>query len=181
MTGLSILLAPMLAPALAMQSTGPTVRAIKNDDPETWVVEYPRLIQPYVTEYRRCLTSQHRIIRGIADFEMQAREDVPRCMEVYDEMVATSNAEFADAKTRLTPQDVDQLFENIGLIHIARGRDLDQQFTIRVASSQNPGADYDPKKPVPLVNEIEDASVIKAAVDAANIPQDSQDTKTESK
>ncbi|MEP0189324.1 MAG: hypothetical protein ABJP70_03405 [Erythrobacter sp.] len=171
----------LLAPALAIQSTGNTVRAIKNDDPETWVVEYPRLIQPYVAEYRRCLTSQHRYIRGVADFEAQAREDVPRCLEVRVEMVATSNAEFTQAKTRLSVQDVEQLFENISLIHIARGRDLDQQFTIRVASSQNPGADYDPEKPMPLVIEMQDASVIKAAVDAANILQESKDTKTESK
>lgn len=175
MTSLSLFLAPMLA----LQSAGVTVVAIKNDDPETWVLEYPRLIERQVTEYRRCLTSQHRYIRGLPDFEAQARKDVPRCAEVREETVASSNAEFAEAKTKLTAQEVDQLFENIGLIHIARGRDLDQQFTIRIASSQNPGADYDSEKPMPLVIEMEDASVVKAAVDAANIQTEPQAPRTE--
>jgi hypothetical protein len=47
------LLAPFLAPSLALQSVGEAVVAVKNDNPETWSVEYPRLIQPFVAHYRR--------------------------------------------------------------------------------------------------------------------------------
>ena len=43
-----------LAPLLALQSAGSAPLAIENDAPETWTLEYPRLIQPYVTDYRRC-------------------------------------------------------------------------------------------------------------------------------
>ena len=161
-----MIIATFIAPLLALQGVGEAVIAIKNDNPETWTVEYPRLIQPYVADYRRCLAVTNRRIAGKADFEAQHSGDVTRCAEVKAKAIAQSNADLAGAKTTMSPEEVDRLFDNIGKIHVARGRDLDQQFTSRMAGATAATDAYEATKPKGLVIELRDASVVKARTDA---------------
>ena len=161
-----MIIATLFAPLLALQSANESVVAIKNDNPETWTVEYPRLIQPYVADYRRCLTVANRRIAGTADFERQHAADLVRCAEVKAKAIANSNADLAGAKTTLSPEQVNTLFDNIGTIHVARGRDLDQQFTSRMAGATAASDAYEAGRPKGLVIELRDASVVKARTDA---------------
>jgi hypothetical protein len=161
------MLATLFAPLMALQATGEAPVAIKNDDPETWTVEYPLLIKPQVASYRRCLAVTDRRIAGKADFEAQHAGDVTRCTKARETAMAEANAALAGAKTTLSPEEVDQLFANIGHIHVARGRDLDTQFTARMVSSQAASDAYDANRPKGLVIELRDASVVKARTDAA--------------
>jgi hypothetical protein len=161
------MIAALIAPLLALQSVGEAVVAIKNDNPETWTVEYPRLIQPYVQDYRRCLKVTNRTVTGIANFEAQHAADLPRCAEQQAKAVADSNAALAGAKTAMTPQEVEQLFANIGRIHIARGADLDKQFRQRMAGAEAASDAYETNRPKGLVIELRDASVVKARTDAS--------------
>jgi len=161
-----VILATLLAPLALLQSSGEAAIAIKNENPETWTVEYPRLIQPYVADYRRCLAVTNRRIAGKADFEEQHSADVTRCVKARAEAITQSNAVLAGAKTTLSPEQVNTLFDNIGKIHIARGRDLDQQFMSRLAAAEAATATYEENKPKGLVIELRDASVVKARTDA---------------
>ncbi|MEO0058333.1 MAG: hypothetical protein RIT17_1809 [Pseudomonadota bacterium] len=161
------MIADLIAPFLALQGVGEVAVAIKNDNPETWTVEYPRLIQPFVQDYRRCLAVTNRTVTGTADFEAQHAADLPRCAERRAKAVADSNAELAGAKTGMTPAEVEQLFANIGRIHIARGADLDKQFKARMAGAQTATETYETTRPKGLVIELLDASVIKARTDAS--------------
>jgi hypothetical protein len=160
-----MLAAALIAPLLALQSAGEAAVAIKNDNPETWTVEYPRLIQPFVQDYRRCLAVTDRRIAGKADFEAQHTGDVARCVKARAAAIAQSNEVLAGAKTTLSPEQVDTLFDNIGKIHVARGRDLDLQFTARLAGAEAATQAYEANKPKGLVIELRDASVVKARTD----------------
>ena len=160
------MIAVLLAPLLALQSAGEAAVAIKNDNPETWSVEYPRLIQAQVIDYRRCLAVTDRRIAGKADFESQHAADLARCAERRAAAIAEANAMLAGAKTAMTPQEVEQLFTNIGKIHVARGRDLDKQFTQRMAGAAAASEAYEAGRPKGLVIELRDASVVKARTDA---------------
>lgn len=167
--------ASLLAPLLMLQATGESAVAIKNDNPETWTVEYPRLIRPYVADYRRCLALTNRRIAGKADFEQQHAGDVTRCIAAKAKAIADSNEVLAGAKITLSPEEVAQLFDNIGAIHIARGRDLDQQFMMRLAGAEAAGQAYEANKPKGLVIELRDASVVKARTDATAPAAQEQD------
>jgi hypothetical protein len=156
----------LFAPLLALQSVGETVVAIKNDNPETWSVEYPRLIQPFVQDYRRCLGVTNRTVTGIANFEAQHAADLPRCAARRAKAVADSNAALEGARTAMTPDEVEQLFTNIGRIHVARGADLDKQFRQRLAGAEAASNAYQASRPRGLVIELRDASVVKAASEA---------------
>lgn len=161
-----MILATFVAPMMALQASGEAIVAIKNDNPETWSVEYPLLIQPQVAAYRRCLAVTNRRIAGKADFEAQHAGDVTRCAEARTKSVAEANAEMVGAKTTMSPEEVEQLFTNIGRIHVARGRDLDQQFTSRLAGAEAAANTYEATRPKGLVIELRDASVVKARTDA---------------
>lgn len=161
------MLATLIAPLIALQATGEAPVAIKNDDPETWTVEYPLLIQPQVASYRRCLAVTDRRIAGKADFEAQHTGDVTRCIKARETAMAEANAALTGAKTTLSPEQVDQLFANIGRIHVARGRDLDLQFNDRMIGAQAAADAYEAGRPKGLVIELRDASVVKARTDAA--------------
>jgi hypothetical protein len=162
-----VIAASIIAPLLALQAAGEAVVAIKNDNPETWTVEYPRLIQPYVADYRRCLATTDRRIAGKADFEAQHTGDVTRCAKARAKAVADSNAAMDGAATAISPDATEQLFDNIGKIHVARGRDLDLQFSARLAGAEATSDAYEVNKPKGLVIELRDASVVKARTDAA--------------
>lgn len=160
------LFATLVAPLLALQSAGEAVVAIRNDNPETWSVEYPRLIQPYVQDYRRCLGVTNRIVTGVADFEAQHAADLPRCAARRAKAVADSNAALEGAKTAMSAEEIEQLFTNIGRIHVARGADLDKQFRQRLAGAEAASNAYEANRPKGLVIELRDASVVKARTDA---------------
>ena len=162
-----MILATLLAPLLTLQSTGEAVVAVKNDNPETWTVEYPRLILPQVQDYRRCLKVTNRTVTGVADFEAQHRADLPRCAPVRAKAVAEANAALDGAKTTMSPEEIERLFDNIGKIHVARGRDLDQQFASRLSGAEAAAAAYEETRPKGLVIELRDASVVKAQTDAS--------------
>jgi len=164
MTSFTLILAPMMM----LQAAGQTPTAIENDAPETWTLEYPRLIQPFVEDYRRCLTGQMRWVTGAANFEEQHRSDVPRCNE---ESTEAQDAAYRALMTRndysdFTSDDVREIFEHAGRIHIARGADLDSQFTYIMRTAQAAQDTYSEERPKGLVLELHDASVVKARTDA---------------
>ena len=161
------MIATLVAPLIALQSAGEAAVAIKNDNPETWSVEYPRLIQLQVADYRRRLGVTDRRIAGKADFEAQHASDIARCAERRAKAVGESNELLAGARTTLSPAEVEQLFTNIGRIHVARGRDLDQQFTARIAGAAAASDAYEAGRRKGLVIELRDASVVKARTDAS--------------
>jgi len=151
-----------LALVLSLQSSGETFTAVTNDDPETWVVEYPRVIRPFVVQYRQCLNVSDRWVRGKADFEEQHRTDIPRCAEERETAIKGAAAEMASAKTKLNQDELNTLFRNIGLIHVERGRDLDDQFRNRVAASEAAIEEFNDNRPKGLVMELVDGSVVKS-------------------
>lgn len=136
-----------VALAMSLQGAAESAVAIKNDDPETWTVEYPRLIQPQVIAYRNCLSTSNKIVRGQADFELQHRSDIPRCAEVAEGAKAEASQIMVGAKTKINAEELDQLFQNIGRIHIARGRDLDDQFSLRLQRSAAAKKEYSDNRP----------------------------------
>ncbi len=167
MTSLTLILANTLAPMIALQGAGQALTAIENDAPETWTLEYPRVIQPYIEDYRRCLTGQMRRVTGEANFEDQHRSDVPRCNDERAAAEQSSNAavsgrgEYAD----YTPADMVEVFDHLGRIHIARGADLDNQFTYLMRTAAAAQDTYNEERPKGLVLELHDASVVKAHTD----------------
>lgn len=161
-------LALILAPVLALQAVGQTPIAIENDNPETWTLEYPRLIQPYISDYRRCLLAGDRRVTGEADFEVQHRSDLPRCAEERETAIESANAVIANRTgyAQFTPENVAGIFDLIGRIHVARGADLDQQFLQRIRGAEAAQAQYDEDRPTGLVLELRDISVVKSRTDA---------------
>jgi hypothetical protein len=71
-------------------------------------------------------------------------------------------AEYSD----YSPADIREVFEHIGRIHVARGADLDNQFTFTLRSAQLAEEQYQAERPKGLVLELHDASVVKARTDA---------------
>jgi len=155
-------LAFALSVPLSLQGVGEAVTAIKNDDPETWTVEYPRIIRPFVVEYRQCLNVSDRRVTGSADFEAQHRTDIPRCVEQRAKSLASAKAEMVGAKSQLSDAQLAAVFDTVGFIHVARGRDLDDQFKQRLAASERAKAQYQKDKPKGLVLELHDGSVVKS-------------------
>lgn len=151
-----------LALVFGLQATAEVPIAIINENPETWTIEYPRLIQPFVADYRGCLNFTIRYVTGVPDFEAQHRSDVPRCAEVRAKAVADSKKAMAEAKTKLDGEEIEELFSAIGTIHIQRGRDLDQQFAMRVEAAERAAEAGPPRRPPPLVIELPDPSVVKS-------------------
>ncbi|MEL6531297.1 MAG: hypothetical protein AAFQ27_15165 [Pseudomonadota bacterium] len=169
---ISTALALAMSLPLSLQGATETAIAIKNDDPETWTVEYPRVIQPQVIAYRNCLGSSNRMVRGKADFEMQHRADLPRCSEVAEESKAEAIEAMANTKTTISEQDLDQLFTNIGRIHVARGRDLDDQFTQRLQRAEARQQNYSENRPE---GRILDRSIDEAKAETVTEATSAQD------
>ncbi|MEM7779687.1 MAG: hypothetical protein AAF697_04745 [Pseudomonadota bacterium] len=159
----------ILSPLLVLQAAGQQPMAVENDAPETWTLEYPLLIQPFVEDYRRCLTGQLREVSGVADFEDQHRSDLVACKDAFDEAQESSNrilaerGEYDDYK----PSDIREVFEHVGRIHIARGADLDNQFSFTIRSIEANETEFkEERERRGLVLELRDASVVKARTDA---------------
>lgn len=179
-----ISLSLILSPFIALQGVGQAPVAVANDAPETWTLEYPRVIQPFVEDYRRCLTRQTRRVTGQADFEQQHRRDVETCTEAFEEAQEGANrmlagrAEYSD----YSPADIREVFEHIGRIHVARGADLDNQFTFTLRSAQLAEEQYQAERPKGLVLELHDASVVKARTDAtAAAAEAAQEQRTQAR
>lgn len=128
-----MLISTLLSAAMAMQATpsdpisGP--RVVAPDNPETWVTEYPIIIRPLVQDYRRCLNYADRRFRGLADFEQQHSEDLPRCEKLKTKLVRKSEKALSQGRWSefLEPSRAHQVFETVALVHISRGRDFDNQ------------------------------------------------------
>jgi hypothetical protein len=167
-----VIAAPILSAAgalgLVMQGAGQTYVALPNDVPETWTVEYPSLIQPFVDDYRRCLNIENRIFRGTAEFEEQHRRDVPRCETVSRKAQGAANDILArrGEAAAFTPEDVAQTFDHVGRIHIARGADLDNQFRSRIEAAAAAQADHERTRPSGLVLELRGAEELTALTHA---------------
>ncbi|MEM7689475.1 MAG: hypothetical protein AAF291_10680 [Pseudomonadota bacterium] len=168
---LSTFLGLAMSLPLTLQGAAETVIAVKNDDPETWVVEYPRIIRPFVVQYRQCLNVSDRRVTGQADFEQQHRTDIPRCAKQREKVMMGAAAEMAGAKTRLNAAQLDAVFDTVGFIHVARGRDLDDQFRQRVVASERAQTQYFDEKPKGLVLELFDASVVKSRAELSEPAQ----------
>jgi len=158
----------LISPLFALQGVGQAPVAVANDAPETWTLEYPRIIQPFVEDYRRCLTGQMRRVTGKADFEVQHRRDVEACAEQFEQAQEGANrllsgrSEYED----YSPDDIREVFDHVGRIHVARGADLDNQFTFTMRSAELAEQQYQSDRPRGLVLELRDASVVKARTDA---------------
>jgi len=161
LTSLTLSIGAMALP-LSLQGASDSAVAVINDDPETWTVEYPRIIRPYVLRYRQCLNVSDRRVTGNPDFEAQHRIDVPRCVEEREDAMEGARVEMSTAKTRLRPAELDAVFETVARIHVARGRDLDDQFKQRVAATEAARTRYENEKPKGLVLELHDGSVVKS-------------------
>ncbi len=159
-----------LAPLLALQGAAETAVAIPNDAPETWSVEYPRIVAPHVADYRRCLNAVDRRLTGKPDFEPQHRADIPRCEAVSRAAQAEANRVLAGRPgyTEFTPERIAEAFDHIGRIHIARGADLDNQFRMRIEGAERVRDEYERTRPKGLVIELHDASEVKAQIDENN-------------
>ncbi|MEM6857165.1 MAG: hypothetical protein AAF559_04765 [Pseudomonadota bacterium] len=161
-----------LALLTSLQAVSESTVAISKDDPKTWSVEYPRIIRPFVAEYRQCLNVSNRIVTGEPDFEMQHRMDLGRCAEERGETKDKASAAMEGAKTRLNAAELSTLFDNIERIHIARGRDLDRQFMRNLAATETATTKYEANKPKGLVLDLVDGSVVKSRAELADSAQE---------
>ncbi len=117
----------IFALAIQLQSTGEVAVAIQPDNPETWVVEYPTVISPFVDDYYNCLKSGGHIVDGNTFFEEQHRRDIPRCSKLKADGIEQSQAvlERLGRTDEFGAEQVTKTFDTIDVIHVARARDLD--------------------------------------------------------
>jgi len=122
--------------ALAQQSSQ-NVTALYPEDRETWVLEYPAVIAPYVEDYYSCLKGGSYVIGSGRGFETQYRGDIPRCAKKAAgyEQDATKRLATSASGRNMAPGDVAQIFETVRRVHVARGRSLDQTIGTTLRSS----------------------------------------------
>lgn len=116
---------------LALQTTGETAVAVLPDAPETWVLEYPRIIQDEIDAYYGCLKS-----RGVISprkekpiFEAQHREHIPKCSKQLENSL-TNAKEILIGRKHYEDYDEAKIavaFETVGMIHVERGRQMDSR------------------------------------------------------
>ena len=99
---------------------------------------------------------------GKPDFEAQHRQDVPRCAEVREKAASEAKAAMANSKTEFSNADIERLFTSVGYIHVQRGRDLDDQFVMRMEAAARAEAEGPPPRPAPLVINLPDPTVVKS-------------------
>jgi hypothetical protein len=126
-----------------LQLAGQSVVAPKPDDPETWVLEYPILIKPYVDDYYGCLRSRGVTATGeeLSVFETQHRAHLPLCANKLAKAKKEAN-EALEGRSRYaeyTPERIGAVFQTIDIIHVERGRDLDNRLRLHLAKH----AEYD--------------------------------------
>ncbi len=125
-----------VAMLLAMQEAGDLVTAPKPEDPETWVLEYPAVIAPYIDDYYGCLRSRGHTSSAVEDpmFENQHRAHIPLCVKRLEKAQAASNAVLDGRKgyAEYTPERIAATFKTIEFIHVARGRDIDNRLRLHL-------------------------------------------------
>lgn len=139
-----------LSLVFGLQVVGEFGEAIKNDNPETWTLEYPLVISPHVGRYYGCLRSREVVLRPGTNFEMQHRAALTKCAKVRKESLSEANTVLAQRARpgKFGPDQTKATFDTIESIHIARGKDLDQQLAIRVQSRRpQPGVEDGSARP----------------------------------
>ncbi|MEO0591208.1 MAG: hypothetical protein AAFZ11_11695 [Pseudomonadota bacterium] len=102
--------------------------------PEQWELSYDIAMQPYLEDYKRCLGYGNRVFSGEANVAAQHGADIPRCASEREVAIEESNAAIARrGRTEdMPPAAVTQAFETIGMIHVQRGRNLDDLFQLQM-------------------------------------------------
>jgi hypothetical protein len=128
---------------LMAAQTAEAVIAVRADDPETWVLEYPFAVEPYVNDYYNCLKSRNHVIGNGMGFADQHQGDVPKCAEVRGEALELAR-EVLERRGPIEGFDADRMnavFDTIEFVHIERGRDLDRQIALRLGQPPTHYAD----------------------------------------
>lgn len=139
----------MLSAAIVMmlQASGTSVYAPKPEDPETWVLEYPVVIAPYIDDYYGCLRSRGHSAPAEADpvFEDQHRAHIPLCMKQLEKALMASNEVLSGRETyaEYTPERIAATFKTIEYIHVERGRDIDNRLRLHLNQYARYDAAYD--------------------------------------
>jgi len=102
--------------------------------PEQWELSYDIAMQPYLEDYKRCLGYGNRIFSGEPNVAAQHSADIPRCSSEREMAIEESNAAIArrGRTEEMPPAAVAQVFDTIGLIHVQRGRNLDDLFQLQM-------------------------------------------------
>ena len=170
------MIASSLVTLLMLQASAQVGVAIHPDNPETWVVEYPAVIVPYVDGYYNCLRSGGYEYGGGKNFETQHRADLPRCAEKGATLEQEANERLArSAVGKTTPPDkVASVFETIRAIHIARGRDLDKTLAFNIEQTRRYVGDppaqrrLDPADSAECLARVAEIDAARAEYDQAN-------------
>ena len=111
------------------------------EQPKTWTIEYPFVIDASVAGYYNCLQSEEVIAGEGYTFEGQHRKAVESCEKKGKQAQKDANAILAKSGRypAMTPEKVTLVFETLRKIHIERGRDIDVQIAQDLAG--NPYAD----------------------------------------
>ena len=132
--------------AMAMQAAGTTAIAIDPDDPQTWVLEYPLVIEEDIAEYTGCLRSQMLTAPGdkLPEFEAQHRLHIPLCSKQRAKAIGRANSTLdrLGNYSEFTPDWVERTFQTIEVIHIERGRDIDNRLSLHVSEHARYNAAY---------------------------------------
>ncbi|MEO9461865.1 MAG: hypothetical protein ABJ242_03930 [Marinomonas sp.] len=125
-----------VAMLLAMQAASDLITAPKPEDPATWVLEYPAVIEPYIDDYYGCLRSRGHTSSAVEDpmFEDQHRAHIPLCAKQLAKAQAASNDVLDGRKgyAEYTPERIAATFKTIEFIHVARGRDIDNRLRLHL-------------------------------------------------
>ena len=132
-----MILSSIAAVLLVAQQAEDRVHAVYPDDPETWTLEYPSLIGPFVEDYYSCLKGGSYHIGDGRGFAEQYRLDIPRCAKLAQRLERRANERIAErGRGRETPPEaVSAIFDQVRSIHLARGRDLDRTIATRLGSN----------------------------------------------
>ncbi|MEL6487578.1 MAG: hypothetical protein AAFQ13_10610 [Pseudomonadota bacterium] len=113
--------------------------------PEQWELSYDIAMQPYLEDYKRCLGYGNRIFSGEANVAAQHSADIPRCESEREVAIEESNAAIArrGRTQEMPPAAVAQAFETIGMIHVERGRNLDDLFQLQMRALEERRREYE--------------------------------------
>lgn len=121
---------------LSLQLSGQGVYVPEPDNPETWVIEYPRIIQEDIAAYYGCLRSRGVSASGtdLPEFEDQHRAHIPLCAKQFQKSLTSANATLSGRKhyAAYTPERIEATLKSISYIHIRRGRDLDNRLRLHL-------------------------------------------------
>lgn len=122
----------LLASLLIAQQSAQAVVSEFPDQPKTWTIDYPFLIDDYVADYFNCLQSQEVFSGREHTFEGEHRKAVTTCAKRGERAEKQANALLAETGRHpdMTPEKVAEVFVTLRTIHIERGRDLDAQIAM---------------------------------------------------